>query len=51
MYLHAYANVSEARESMRRYMAFYNERRPHRSLEGRTPDAKYFDAVDLKLAA
>ena len=25
------------------YLAFYNERRPHSSLDGRTPDEAYFD--------
>jgi putative transposase len=32
IYLRAYANVSEARASMGRYLAFYNGRRPHSSL-------------------
>jgi putative transposase len=37
VYLRAYASVSEARESLARYFKFYNERRPHQSLDGRTP--------------
>ena len=39
---HAYASVSEARNSIRRYLGFYNSRRPHSSLDGRTPDQAYF---------
>jgi len=28
-----------------RYISFYNARRPHSSLDGKTPDAKTPDAV------
>ncbi|WP_371824415.1 IS3 family transposase [Methylocystis sp. MJC1] len=42
VYLRAYDSVSEARASIGRYLAFYNERRPHSSLDGRTPDEAYF---------
>ena len=38
VYLRAYESVSEARESLRRYLKFYNTRRPHSSLDERTPD-------------
>jgi hypothetical protein len=31
-----------------RYIAFYNQRRPHSSLEDRTPDAQYFAALPMK---
>ena len=41
-YLHAYANVPEARASIGRYIGFYNGRRPHSSLDGKTPDQAYF---------
>lgn len=51
VYLRAYDTVSEARESIARYLAFYNGRRPHSSLEDRTPDAAYFAALPLKAAA
>jgi putative transposase len=43
VYLHAYANVPEARTSIGRYIGFYNGRRPHSSLDGRTPDQAYFN--------
>ena len=51
VYLRAYDTVSEARESIARYLAFYNGRRPHSSLQDRTPDAAYFAALPLKQAA
>ena len=51
VYLRAYDTVSEARASIARYVAFYNQRRPHSSLEDRTPDAAYFAALPLKQAA
>nr|WP_306263363.1 IS3 family transposase [Pararhizobium sp. IMCC3301] len=41
VYLRAYDSVSIARESLARYLAFYNTRRPHSSLEGLTPDQTY----------
>lgn len=43
VYLRAYANVPEARAGIARYLAFYSSRRPHSSLDGRTPDQAYFN--------
>jgi len=43
--------VSEARGSIGRYLAFYNQRRPHSSLDRRTPDEAYFDPRPLAAAA
>jgi len=43
VYLRAYDSVSAARESLRRYLAFYNARRPHSSLDGQTPDQEYLN--------
>jgi len=51
VYLRAYDTVSEAKASLGRYIAFYNERRPHSSLDGRTPDHLYFTALPLAAAA
>ena len=51
VYLYAYDTVSEARASLARYVAFYNERRPHSSLDGQTPDRVYFNALPLAAAA
>jgi putative transposase len=46
VYLRAYASVSEARASLGRYIeGFYNTRRPHSSLDRRTPDEAYFTAL------
>ena len=42
VYLHAYESVSEARGGIGRYLDLYNHRRPHSSLDGRTPDDAYF---------
>jgi len=42
VYLHAYENVSAAREGIGRYINFYNTRRPHSSHQARTPDVVYF---------
>lgn len=45
VYLHAYADIPEARRSLERYLTRYNQRRPHQSLSGQTPDVKYFQAL------
>lgn len=42
VYLHAYDSVSEARKGLDRYLAFYNQIRPHSTLDGSTPDRVYF---------
>jgi hypothetical protein len=41
VYLRAYDSVSVARESLGRYLTFYNTRRPHSSLDGQTPSQAY----------
>jgi putative transposase len=44
-YLRAYGTVAEARASTGRYLAFYNGRRPHSSVDCMTPDEAYFNAL------
>jgi len=51
VYLRAYGGVAEARSSIGRYLAFYNERRPHSSLDRRTPDEAYFGVKVIAAAA
>jgi putative transposase len=51
VYLKAYDSVSEARASLGRYLAFYNGRRPHSSLDRRTPDQAYFTPLPQRAAA
>ena len=51
IYLHAYATVSEAKTNLSRYLAFYNQRRPHSALEGATPDTAYFTSLPQIVAA
>ena len=44
VYLKAYDSVSEARASIGRYLEdFYNRKRPHSSLDRKTPDQAYFE--------
>ena len=43
VYLRAYRSVSEARAGIGQFLTFYNSRRPHSSLDGRTPDQAYFN--------
>ena len=51
VYLRAYDTVSDARVSIGRYLDFYNGKRPHSSLDSRTPDQAYFDSLPLAAAA
>lgn len=51
VYLRAYGSVSEARASLGRYLDFYNGRRPHSSLDRRTPDEAYYDHPLQRAAA
>jgi len=51
VYLHAYDTVSDARAGIARYVDFYNQGRPHTSLDRRTPDDVYFNRPSLKAAA
>ena len=51
VYLRAYDTVSDARASIGRYLAFYNGRRPHSSLDRQTPDQAYFDRLPQSVAA
>ncbi|RPH56171.1 MAG: IS3 family transposase, partial [Acidobacteria bacterium] len=51
VYLRAYANGREARQSLPRYFAFYNERRLHETLDYATPDEVYFGALAAATAA
>ena len=41
VYLRANGSVSEARASLGRYLTVYNARRPHSSLDPKTPDNVY----------
>jgi putative transposase len=45
VYLRAYAGVAQARASIGRYLGFYNGKRPHSSLGGKTPDQAYVNVA------
>ena len=51
LYLHAYETLREVNAALARYFSFYNARRPHQSLEYRTPDELYFGTSETKKAA
>ena len=51
VYLRAYDSVSEARASLSRYFIFYNTKRPHSSLDARTPECFYYDHLPQSAAA
>ncbi len=49
VYLHAYDNVSEAKNGLRNYFIKYNQHRPHTSLDDQTPDEFYFENLPTLL--
>jgi putative transposase len=51
VYLRAYDNVGDARASLSRYFNFYNTKRPHSSLDARTPECFYYDHLTHAAAA
>jgi len=51
VYLHAHETVAAARTGITQYLEFYNARRPHSALGGRTPDTAYFTQQTMKEAA
>ena len=51
VYLHAFETGSELRNGLSRWINYYNTRRPHSTLAGRTPDEAYGAGVIERLAA
>ena len=51
VYLKAYDSVSVAKANLGAYLNFYNTRRPHQSLDGKTPDEIYFAGLPQEMIA
>ena len=51
VYLRAYDSISAAHQGLGRYLTFYNHHRPHRALDGNTPEKVYFDNLTTRLTA
>ena len=51
IYRHAYDSVAQARDGLEHYLSFYNQRRPHASLDAKTPDQVYFHSLPFNQAA
>ena len=51
VYLHAFETGSELRAGLSRWISYYNARRPHSTLAGRTPDDAYGQGRLERLAA
>jgi len=48
VYLNDYTTVSEAKQGIGNYINFYNQERPHQSLNYKTPAEMYFDINNQK---
>jgi len=51
VFLHAYDGASSAKAEIGKYINFYNNDRPHSTLEGRTPNAVYSNLTITPQAA
>jgi len=51
VYLHAYETIRDAQDGVARYVTFYNQIRPHRALDGHTPDRVFWDNRPTQPAA
>lgn len=51
IYLHTFETASALRAGLREWIGYYNARRPHSALAGRTPDEAYWATGTEKLAA
>jgi putative transposase len=51
IYLHAFETGTDLRAGLTSWIAYYNARRPHSTLAGRTPDEAYGATGTMKLAA
>src|SRR4051812_18328060 len=51
VYLHAFETGSDLRAGLLRWIGYYNARRPHSTLAGRTPDEAYGTGMMERLAA
>ena len=51
VYLKGYATVAEARTSIAKYLAFFNQERRHQSLDRQTPDQVYYHSASQRMAA
>jgi len=48
VYLHAHDSMDDAKMHLKEYLEFYNSNRPHRSLDGTTPDAVYYEEAEAE---
>ena len=48
VYLHAYDTIASARQGIRSWVAFYNQRRKHQGLDRQTPDTIYYANMDAQ---
>jgi putative transposase len=51
VYLQAYASISAAHQGVERYLTFSNQTRPHRALDGKTPEQVSYDHLTTRLTA
>ena len=51
IYLHAFETGTDLRAGLTSWIGYYNARRPHSTLAGRTPDEAYRATEMMKLAA
>ena len=51
VYVRAYDSISAARQGVGRYLTFYNQTRPHRARDGKTPEEVNRDNLTIRLTS
>lgn len=51
VYIRGYDSITEARKGISKYFEWYNTKRPHQSLNYKTPDEVYFTKTEVSKAA
>ena len=51
VYVRAYDSIRAARQGLGRYLTGYNQHRPHRALDGHTPEQVYDDNLTTRRTA
>ncbi len=46
VYLHAWESGSEAKNGIKKWMEFYNRKRPHSALGGKPPAVVYWQTIE-----
>jgi putative transposase len=50
VYLNAYESMADAKQSLKKYFEFYNQKHKHQTLKAK-PDQVYYESISLPMAS